>query len=192
MENPGKEKYRSICKDVVELTAPNQRFVMAFLVGLRVTIGHFLKRFPATKKNRVCIQYPEEKRNYSERFRGVHILTKRENGDPKCVACYMCATICPAECIYIEAGEHPDPDIEKYPTVFNIDMLRCVLCGFCVDACPEEAIIMSKELELHYEGRAESIFDKDRLMNRRSLTESPTLGYRPYFNQKPVFHNPEK
>src|SRR5207247_2575373 len=83
------------------------------------------------------IQFPEQKRPRSERYRGIHLLTAREDGSPKCVACYMCATVCPAECIYIESGERPEKTIEKYPTRFEIDLLRCVYCGFCVDACPE-------------------------------------------------------
>ena len=124
------------------------------------------------------IQYPEEKRSVAGRYRGIHILTEREDGTPKCVACYMCATVCPAECIYIESGERPEKTIEKYPTRFEIDLLRCVYCGFCVDACPEEAIIMSKENNLVGTSRAELVIDRDRLMARSELVEHGE-GYRP-------------
>ena len=117
------------------------------------------------------VQFPEQKRTTSGRYRGIHILTQREDGTPKCVACYMCATVCPAECIYIESGERPEKDIEKYPTRFEIDLLRCVYCGFCVDACPEEAIIMSRENDLVGTTRAELIIDRDRLMDRGKLVE---------------------
>lgn len=124
------------------------------------------------------VSYPEKKRANSTRYRGVHVLTQREDGTPKCVACYMCATVCPAECIFIEAGERPEHDIEKYPTRFEIDLLRCVYCGFCVDACPEEAIIMSRENDLVGTTRAELIIDRDRLMDRGKLMEHGA-GYRP-------------
>ncbi len=127
---------------------------------------------------RATIQYPEEKRPVAARYRGVHILTERTDGTPKCVACYMCATVCPAECIYIEAGERPEKTIEKYPTRFEIDLLRCVYCGFCVDACPEEAIIMSRENNLVGTSRAELVIDRDRLMARSELVEHGS-GYRP-------------
>ena len=144
----------------------------AFGVTLRRLFASLVKRDMPT------ISYPEQQRNYSERFRGTHILTVRDDGSLKCVACYMCATICPAECIYIEAGEHPNPEIEKFPRRFDIDMMRCIYCGFCVDACPEEAIVMSRENDLVGTSRAELIIDRDRLMDRGKLMEYGG-GYRP-------------
>lgn len=151
------------------------------LVGMYLTINRMVDNL--TGKVNATIRYPEERRAYSDRYRGAHILTAREDGSPRCVACYMCATACPADCIYIEPAEHPDPLIEKYPARFDIDMLRCVFCGFCVDACPEEAIIMSRQSELCAYTREETMWDIKRLMSRPELPEFG-LGYRP--NQKLV------
>lgn len=151
------------------------------LVGMGLTFSRMVDN--VTGKIDPTIRYPEERRSYSDRYRGAHILTVREDGSPRCVACYMCATACPADCIYIEPAEHPDPLIEKYPARFDIDMLRCVFCGFCVDACPEEAIIMSREMEICAYTREETLWDKERLMRRPELPEFG-LGYRP--NEKLV------
>jgi NADH-quinone oxidoreductase subunit I len=150
--------------------------MLAPLAGMGLTMNRMMDNL--TGKVNATISYPEERRSYSERYRGAHILTAREDGSPRCVACYMCATACPADCIYIEPAEHPDPLIEKYPARFDIDMLRCVFCGFCVDACPEEAIIMSRELELCAYTREETMWDIKRLMSRPELPEFG-LGYRP-------------
>ena len=146
------------------------------LLGMAVTFSNMVKTLFGRKYS--TIQFPEQKRESSRRYRGIHVLTQRMDGTPKCVACYMCATVCPAECIFIEAGERPERDIEKYPTRFEIDLLRCVYCGFCVDACPEEAIIMSRENDLVGTTRAELIIDRDRLMDRGKLMEYGP-GYRP-------------
>jgi NADH-quinone oxidoreductase subunit I len=145
------------------------------LIGMKITFVNMVK---ALFGGTFTIQFPEKKRTTSTRYRGVHILTQRMDGTPKCVACYMCATVCPAECIFIEAGERPEKSIEKYPTRFEIDLLRCVYCGFCVDACPEEAIIMSRENDLVGTTREELVIDRDRLMDRGKVREYGD-GYRP-------------
>jgi NADH-quinone oxidoreductase subunit I len=162
--------------NVVVVSRDVKAGVWPILKGHWITLGIFFKSLFGRQYS--TIEFPEKKRNISGRYRGIHVLTSREDGTPKCVACYMCATACPAECIYIEAGERPEKSIEKYPTRFEIDLLRCVYCGFCVDACPEEAIIMSRENDLVGTSREELIIDRDRLMARAKLAEYGT-GYRP-------------
>ncbi|MBI3992785.1 MAG: NADH-quinone oxidoreductase subunit I [Candidatus Lambdaproteobacteria bacterium] len=116
-------------------------YLPAILIGLGLTVRHFMRNMFG-KRDVVTIQYPEEQRRVSPRYRGRHRLTVREDGFIKCVACYMCEEICPSHCIHIDAGEVPDKSVEKYPVVFDIDELRCVFCGLCVEACPKDAIRM--------------------------------------------------
>ena len=72
------------------------------------------------------------------------MLQRDENGLEKCVACFLCAAACPANCIYIEAAENTDKvrisGGERYAKVYNIDYNRCIFCGYCVEACPTDAI----------------------------------------------------
>src|SRR3989442_15300369 len=90
----------------------------------------------------ITVQIPDERIPYPETFRGRPRLPLKQDGLIQCTACFLCATACPAECIYIEAGEYPDNSIEKYPNRYEIDPLRCIYCGFCVEACPCDAIRM--------------------------------------------------
>jgi len=158
-----------------------ERLYLPLLSGLMVTAQHFVRNL--FKGPEYTIEYPEERRSYSHRFRGHHILTTRPDGSVRCVACYLCAQACPADCIRIEAGEHPDVNIEKYPVVYEIDMLRCVFCGYCVDACPEEAIIMSNNYDLAYFSREQSIVGKADLMKPYTFDEN-RLGYRPRYPEE--------
>ena len=81
------------------------------ITGLAVTLRHFLRNLFG-QRDVATIQYPEEVRQYSERMRGRHILTTKEDGSLRCVACYMCETACPADCITIVAEEDPEATVE--------------------------------------------------------------------------------
>jgi NADH-quinone oxidoreductase subunit I len=148
------------------------------IAGMGVTLKHMVRSLRG--KEGVTIQYPEQRKPYSRRFRGVHTLTQREDGSLKCVACYLCATACPAECITIEAAESPRKDVEKVASRYEIDLSRCIFCGFCVDACPEEALLMTREYDLTTPER-----DQQLAYGINELTQRPEIaaygaGYRPH------------
>ena len=168
-------------EDVVVLSPPGMgryenSFLPAVFSGLGVTFRHF---FGAAGRNgkgpyqdRV-LQYPEERREHYDvlegglhpgNFRGVHRLNKDEDGRVKCVACMMCPTICPAQCIHIIADVAPWSDREKYPKQFDIDELRCIYCGMCEEACPVDAIELTPEYAIVGTSRQEMIFDKTKLL----------------------------
>ncbi len=139
-----------------KMTFWHKIYVPEIIRGVLITSKHFwrnlffhtMHKFGLFKAIRaaVTVMYPEEKRNLASRIRSRHRLTQREDGSPRCVACMMCETVCPARCIYIVAEEHPDPTIEKRPASFDIDLGKCVYCGFCVEACPEDAIRMDTKI----------------------------------------------
>jgi NADH-quinone oxidoreductase subunit I len=101
-------------------------YLLLFVQGMATTLRHLFRR----KKT---VQSPEQRHVIPEplRYRGVHRLNRDEQGRVKCVACFLCATACPAHCIDIVAAESPWPDREKYPQSFTIDELRCILSGGC-------------------------------------------------------------
>jgi NADH-quinone oxidoreductase subunit I len=126
--------------------------------GLVITMKHMIMNL-FNKKKMITLNYPEEKHDYSPRFKGSHILTVKKDGALRCTACMLCATNCPAQCITIHAAEHDDPTVEKYPISYEIDVLRCVYCGFCEEACPVDAIRMGPEWQTP--GLAGSNFNYD-------------------------------
>jgi len=142
--------------------------------GLKTTLRHLFSR-------KITLQYPEQKRDVRiENYRGVHRLNRDEQDRVACVACFMCASICPAQCIFIEAGEAPWPDREKYPVRFEIDELRCIYCGMCEHACPVDAIELTPEYGLIGYTRDEMLFDKEKLLSIYDLTKD----YKPRKNPK--------
>ena len=128
------------------------RVVREMVRGAAITSRHFfvnmtfhtLRLFGlrTRRKGAVTIQYPEVQKALSPRHRSLHRLRPREDGRPSCVSCMLCVTVCPSECITVEAAEDPDPEIQKIPAKFVVDLNRCCFCGFCVEACPVDAIRM--------------------------------------------------
>ena len=148
-------------------------YVPMIVKGLAVTSRHFLRNLRGfvTGRNRTdfVVQYPEERVDYPDAFRGMPVLVQLENGQPKCVACGLCEFACPTDCISIVPGELETSRIERYPEAFDIDMSRCMFCGLCEEACPEEAIVMSREVELATYDRPSMLYDKERLLVPESL-----------------------
>ncbi|GAF80702.1 unnamed protein product [marine sediment metagenome] len=148
--------------DEPRLSAAERLYLPQIFDGMLTTIRHLYKTL---FKGPITVQYPEEQRELRvENYRGVHRLNRDEQGRVACVACFMCATACPAHCIHIEAGEAPWDDREKYPVRFDIDELRCIYCGMCEEACPVDAIELTHLHDIVGCSREEMIFDLERLL----------------------------
>jgi len=182
-----------------ELTLLERWYVTEIVRGLVVIIYRFWRNLSlhllhviGVAKDRsaaITVQYPEQHKRYPDNYRGSHRLTLKADSSVRCTACFLCATACPANCIYIEAGEHPDPKVEKFPLRYEIDTLRCIYCGMCVEACPCDAIRMDTYVHPKIWGynRVDFIETKTTLMKRsevlaergrEALLEDLLTGYR--------------
>ncbi len=155
--------------DEPDLGAMERLYLPPLIDGMKATLRHLGKTLfdkPLT------VQYPEEQREVRvENYRGVHRLNRDEEGRVACVACFMCATACPAHCIHIEAGESPWDDREKYPVKFDLDELRCIYCGMCEEACPVDAIELTQHYDLIGLTREEMILGKEELLSIYDATK---------------------
>jgi NADH-quinone oxidoreductase subunit I len=131
--------------------------IMPLLQGLKITFLHLFKKS-------VTLQYPDERPVVAPNFRGLHAL-KVSHERAKCVACYLCPTVCPAKCITVEAGE--DANHDKFAERYEIDLLRCIFCGYCVEACPVDALKMTEQFELANYKREDFVFIKERLLEKK-------------------------
>jgi NADH-quinone oxidoreductase subunit I len=143
-----------------ELGLIGKSYLPLFLEGLTTTLKHLMGP-------KLTVPYPDEPHEVPDPliYRGVHRLNRDEQGRVKCVACFLCATACPARCIDIVAAESPWPDRQKYPQSFTIDELRCIFCGMCEEACPVDAIELTSLYDLTGKSREEMVFDKQKLLS---------------------------
>ena len=147
--------------NVVVMRRPEQKkssYLRASLKGMALTFRHL------ARPQKVTINYPEEKKPYSPRWRGIHVMEKHEDGRPKCVACGLCPTVCPSNCIRLIPGE--DDQGNRYPIVYEIDEFRCIFCGMCQEVCPVEAIHVGQTHETGEYTREGFVYDVDRLMKQ--------------------------
>jgi NADH-quinone oxidoreductase subunit I len=144
----------------------------AIAKGMGVTFKEMMS--PTITEN-----YPDEAPRFEQRFRGVHVLQRDENGMEKCVACFLCAAACPSNCIYIEAAENTDTvrisGGERYAKVYNIDYNRCIFCGYCVEACPTDAITHGHGFEVASYNTATLIKRKEDMLVPRRAKVDPTV-----------------
>ncbi|HZW38886.1 MAG TPA: NADH-quinone oxidoreductase subunit NuoI [Ignavibacteriaceae bacterium] len=133
----------------------------------KIYIPEIIKGLALTFKNMIgpkyTMQYPEEKFIPPPAYRGRPVLVMEANGEERCVACGLCARVCPPLAIEVIADE-TEREKERYPKLFEINMLRCIFCGFCEEVCPEEAIVMSKDYEMAFTNRGDAIYGKDKLL----------------------------
>ena len=110
----------------------------------------------------VTIQYPEQRAAIAPRNRGRIVLTRDPDGEERCVGCYLCAVVCPVDCIALQATE--DEHGRRYPEWFQINFSRCIYCGFCEEACPTYAIQLTPDYEMGEHQRRHLIYEKDDLL----------------------------
>jgi NADH-quinone oxidoreductase subunit I len=134
---------------------------------LRIPVG-FATVLRTFFRKPVTVQYPEQKKPMTARFRGRHHLKRYDDGLEKCIGCSLCAAACPADAIYVEAAENTNAERyspgERYAKTYEINMLRCIFCGYCEDACPTNAIVLEPiEFPTSYT-REGMIYKKDKLL----------------------------
>lgn len=172
-------------------------YITSIASGLALTMKIFLRQLLRLEKSET-IEWPEAPATYGERFKGKHFLTKRDDGQVRCTACFLCATACPAQCIHIEAGQHPSNAIEKFPVRFEIDILRCVFCGYCEEACPVDAIRLGTEYAIVDSAEKKWVYTKDYLVDRKELNggiqsikqeskKHPTIDHEPSGEERKSF-----
>jgi len=137
-------------------------YLPAILNGMRITFSHLFRK-------KTTVNYPEVTREFSDIYRGQHVLKRDDAGRERCTACGLCAVACPAEAITMVAAERKPGEEnlyreEKYAAVYEINMLRCIFCGLCEEACPKEAIFLTPEIVRSETERSLFIYGKDKLV----------------------------
>lgn len=148
------------------------KHITALVKGLSITLKYFFRR-KATQ------QYPEQKRQPFRGYRGLHYFRPGEKGEERCVACGLCAAVCPNNCIFIESAESTDkithPE-RNYAKIYSIVLERCLFCGYCEEACPKEAIALSRGYDMSAYSRSEFFWTKDKLLATGLKVDEESFG----------------
>ncbi len=131
-------------------------FFVDILKGLALT-------FRYTYQKVYTEQYPLEKPKLAERYKGAPRLNNDPvTGETLCIACDLCAEICPEDLIVV--GSQRDPESrKKVLTHYTFDTSRCLFCGLCQEVCPTNAIELTQDFELAAYDRRSMVWDRKRL-----------------------------
>lgn len=153
------------------LTWAERTYLPQIICGLWTTLRKM--------RNRVTLEYPEQRPVIPRGYRGVPTLVKDPNGREKCVSCQLCEFVCPPKAIRITPGSiaegSPNEHVEKGPKDFEINMLRCIYCGLCEEVCPERAIVLQNTYSLNAESREEIVFHKEKLYEMGGTLPDPIM-----------------
>jgi len=145
----------------------------SLLAGMAVTIRRFAKP-------EVTVRYPRQKIQMSPAYRGYpRLLLDSETQTHRCIACEMCARICPSQLISV-AGTKLAGAKQKVPYTYVHEYYYCSLCGLCLEACPTTALEYSQEYRLVGFRREDAVIDHLALLRERQqaaglpLTPIPT------------------
>lgn len=163
----------------------------SLVVGLGITGREFCK--PG-----VTVHYPraEVTPEAAASFRGPIELIglDREPSKPKCIACMLCVSACPSNCITVTRAPTPKPTPEelkamaeaeargekpkkpappKAPGTWIYDFSLCSLCGSCVEACPVDSIGFSHDIYMVGTRREDFVFDQLARLARKAAARKP-------------------
>lgn len=113
--------------------------------GMRITA-----RYGVDPRETITLQYPEERWEPSERFRGFLY-----NDIKTCTSCTMCVRVCPVDCISLESVRGADKKMVL--ASYDIDIGRCMYCGLCVEVCPPKSLVHTSGYEKASVDRGELI-----------------------------------
>jgi NADH-quinone oxidoreductase subunit I len=127
--------------------------------GMAVTARNFVGSY-FDKELLTTIQYPEERMKLPENSRSFPFLVFDNTADAmRCVACKICETDCPPQCIYIVMDRDEKGKPRQRPRVFDIDISVCMQCQICVEVCPFDAIKMDNDYEKSQYGRFDDLVE---------------------------------
>lgn len=139
----------------------------SLVVGMKVTGKNYVAP-------QITVHYPRKTDGLDwETFRGHPMLVAKPKDPtkPKCIACMLCVTSCPSNCIKVvkakapKVEEKPQPEAPegmagevekkaeppkakapKEPSKWVVNYTTCSQCGTCAEVCPVKSITYSHQV----------------------------------------------